>query len=183
MPYQFKPAEIVPGFAPIGGSHITRFTGSTHDEHGFLTKRPADVARLNEHLRQKIEMHREELEMSSCDTQSGAHTLFISYGITARAMAEAVVTIRGTGKLVSTLTVQTLWPTPEHAIVNALVAARDEVRRIVVAELNLGDFHREVERTVYRWAALQGRCAPEVISLSRIDGELITPAQFIEQLV
>jgi hypothetical protein len=54
--------------------------------------------------------------------------------------------------------------------------------RIIVAELNLGDYHREVERVVYRWAAQQHRAAPDVVALGRIDGKLITPDQFIEGL-
>jgi hypothetical protein len=57
------------------------------------------------------------------------------------------------------------------------------VRRVVVAELNNGDFRREVERVVYRWAALHREVPPEIVGLNRVDGELITPAQFLAQVV
>ena len=50
----------------------------------------------------------------------------------------------------------------------------------MVAELNLGDFRREVERVVYRWAALGRHVPPEIAGIHRVDGELITPDQFLQ---
>ncbi len=115
--------------------------------------------------------------------QPGARTLFIAYGITVRAMAEAVNTARAAGQAVSALTIQSLWPVPTAAILNALCDAscRTIVERVVVAELNLGDFRREVERVIYRWAARSHLPAPEIVGINRVDGELITPEQFLSQ--
>lgn len=185
LPYRWEPVDVPPPNVAIGGPHIVRFTGSTHDEHGFLTKDPGRVGRLNEHLRRKIEDHRAELAWAQADLQPGARTLFIAYGITARAMAEAVQTARRAGRCAASLTVQTLWPTPENAILNALGAAdaSGAIERVVVGELNLGDFTREVERVIYGWAARNHRPAPLVTGIHRVDGELITPAQFLELLV
>lgn len=170
-----------PPFRPIGGPQVVRFTGSSHDERGFLTKNPATVGRLNEHLWRKIEDHAEEIALAHADLQEGASTLLISYGITARAMAEAVRQVRAAGRPVSALTVQTLWPVPVDAIISALCgpACGDAVERIVVAELNLGDFRREVERTVWGWATQTRRPAPEIVGINQVDGELITPSQFM----
>ena len=101
LPYRFDPIDASPAFSPVGGPHITRFTGSSHDEHGMLTKDPAKVGRLNEHLRRKIEDHADEIVMVDADLQEDARTLLISYGITARAMSEAANTARDarTGRL------------------------------------------------------------------------------------
>jgi 2-oxoglutarate ferredoxin oxidoreductase subunit alpha len=185
IPYAFDPVDAPPPFAPIGGPHIVRFTGSSHDERGFLTKDPAAIGRLNEHLWRKIEDHADEIELAQPDLQEDARTLFISYGITARAMAEAVNTARGAGRAVSALTIQSLWPVPEEAIVDALCgpSCQTVVERVVVAELNLGDFRREVERAIYRWAAHAGRIAPEIVGINRVDGDLITPGQFLETIL
>jgi 2-oxoglutarate ferredoxin oxidoreductase subunit alpha len=185
FPYRFEPLDAAPPFSPVGGPHILRFTGSSHDEHGMLTKDPAKVGRLNEHLRRKIEDHTDEIVMARADLQEDALTLFISYGITARAMAEAVNTARGAGRAVSALTIQSLWPVPEEAIVDALCgpSCGTVIERVVVAELNLGDFRREVERAIYRWAAHVGRIAPEIVGINRVDGELITPGQFLETIL
>ena len=90
LPWRFEPLDRPPAYSPYGGEHIVRFTGSSHDEHGMLTKDPAKVGRLNEHLWRKIEDHHDEIELVSADLQPGARTLLIAYGITARAMTEAV---------------------------------------------------------------------------------------------
>jgi 2-oxoglutarate/2-oxoacid ferredoxin oxidoreductase subunit alpha len=186
VPWRADPIDMPPPFSPYGGPHIVRFTGSSHDEHGMLTKDPATVGRLNEHLWRKIEDHAAEIALARPDLQYGASTLWIAYGITARAMAEAVQVARADGRAVSALAVQTLWPVPEQAILGALRSAGPErestIERVVVAELNLGDFRREVERVVYRWAAGNGRIAPEVTGIHRVDGELISPGQFLEEL-
>ena len=121
----------------------------------MLTKDPTKVGRLNEHLRRKIEDHTDEILMVNTDLQEGARTLLISYGITARAMREAANTARDRGLDISTLTIQSLWPVPEDAITGALCgpSCHSTIECVVVAELNLGDFRREIERVIYRWAA------------------------------
>jgi 2-oxoglutarate ferredoxin oxidoreductase subunit alpha len=154
--------------SPFGGPHLLRFTTSTHDERGYLTKTPAKVARLNRHLIAKIEEHRDEVEWVRADAQAGARVLLISYGITARAMEEAVRQVRADGGAVSALTLLSLWPLPESALLEAMGA----VERVVVAELNDGQMRREVERLACE--------SVEVVGVHRLDGELITPQQIVE---
>jgi 2-oxoglutarate ferredoxin oxidoreductase subunit alpha len=167
LPYRYVPAADVPPLAQYGGPAAVRFTGSTHDERALITKAPAKVAQLNEHLRAKIEDNAAEIELVVKDLQPGATTLFISYGTTAGGMRDAVAQIRAAGKAVSALTVQSLWPVPERAIREALAG----ITRIVVAELNHGQYRREIERLA------QGI---EVVGLHRVDGELIAPESFVE---
>jgi 2-oxoglutarate ferredoxin oxidoreductase subunit alpha len=181
LPWRCEPLDLPAPFSPFGGEHILRFTGSSHDEHGMLAKDPAVVGRLNEHLWHKIDDHNAEIEMATVDRQAGATTLLVSYGITARAMAEATHKARASGRRVSTLTIQSLWPVPERAILAAAGAhdGQPAVERIIVAEMNLGQYRREIEGTIYRWAARTRQVAPEVAGIERIDGELITPDQFL----
>jgi 2-oxoglutarate/2-oxoacid ferredoxin oxidoreductase subunit alpha len=167
LPYRYVPAADVPPLAQFGGPGPVRFTGSTHDERALITKAPGKVAQLNEHLRAKIEDNAREIELVVKDLQPGATTLFVSYGITAGAMREAVAQIRALGKAVSALTVHSLWPVPEQALRNAFAG----ITRIVVAELNHGQYRREIERLA------QGL---EVVGLHRVDGELIAPESFME---
>jgi 2-oxoglutarate ferredoxin oxidoreductase subunit alpha len=183
IPYRLAAPDAVPLYAPIGGPHIVRFTGSAHDEHGFLTKDPTRVGRLNEHLRRKIEDHAGELDMAQATVTPGAGTAFISYGITTAAMKEAFQSAGQGGQQVSMLAVQSLWPVPEVSILGIVQPSPSypPVRRVVVAELNNGDFRREVERVVYRWAATNRMVLPEIVGINRVDGELITPAQFLSQ--
>jgi 2-oxoglutarate ferredoxin oxidoreductase subunit alpha len=82
-------------------------------------------------------------------------------------MREAVANVRAAGRKVSALAVQSLWPVPERAIGEALQG----IQRVVVAELNHGQYRREIERIAK---------GAEVVGLHRVDGELITPEQFAE---
>ncbi len=152
-----------------GGDRTVRFTGSSHTERAVITKDPGTLDRLNRHLAAKIEEHTDEIEMVDADLDPGADTLVVSYGITAGAMQEAVRDLRRRGRPVSAVTVHSLWPVPEAALRRAMATAR----RVVVAELNLGQYRREIER-------LAGSRA--VVGLHRVDGDLLTPEQFTEAL-
>jgi len=160
--------------SPFGGPHLVRFTTSTHDERGFLTKDPAKVDRLNRHLAEKIEAHRDEIELVRLDPQAGARTLVVSYGITARSMQEAVALARAQGQRVSAITVYSLWPVPERALRQAMTG----MERVVVAELNLGQYRLEIERL----AGLLDGPRPEVAGVHRVDGELIAPQEIAERI-
>ena len=168
-PYRYHPPDGVSPMAHYGEDVVVRFTGSTHDERAFITQHPPTVDALNRHLAAKIEEHVDEIEMVRADLEAGAETLLISYGITARAMCESVRTARAQGRKVSALTIQSLWPVPEIAIRTALAG----VERIVVAELNLSQYRREIECIAH------GR---EILGLNRVDGKLISPDQFLEMI-
>ena len=150
----------------------------------MLTKDPAKVERLNEHLWRKIEDHRDEIELVKTGRQEDARTLLVSYGITARAMLEAALAARRDGKKVSTLTILSLWPVPEAAVLAALLDESGEmtVERVVVAEMNHGQYRQEIERVVYTWATRHRRIAPEITGIHRVDGELIAPEQFMTEI-
>jgi len=164
-PYSYEPAAGVPPLATYGGSRPVRFTGSSHDERALLTKDPHTMGALNRHLAAKIEAHQDEIAQVVYDRQPGARTLLISYGVSAGAMREAAAEARARGKRVSTLNLQTLWPVPEIALGRAVA----DHEHVVVAELNLGEYRREVERIA------GGRAV--VVGANRIDGELISPEQ------
>jgi 2-oxoglutarate ferredoxin oxidoreductase subunit alpha len=139
-----------------------------HDERGIITKKTAVVNKTGRHLWHKIQDHRDELEFFKFDPQPGATTLVVSYGITARSMIEAARNARTAGKSVSTLVIHSLWPVPEKA----LRAALQGVSRVVVAELNLGQYRLEIERIA---ATCEPR--PQVVGINRIDGDLISPQE------
>lgn len=160
------PAPTIARTRPaFNAQDILRITGSTHDGKGYLTKDPARIEALNRRLWDKIMAQRDELAYGEADIQEGARTLWVSFGVTARAMQAAAQRVRAQGNKVSTLTLHTLWPVPEKL----LREAAQGVERILVAELNPGLYVHEVA------ALLPNR---RVESLARIDGQLIAPEQF-----
>ncbi len=168
-PYRFEPPGRVSPVHPFGIGDPVRFTGSTHDEGGFITKHLPTVAALNTHLVAKVADHATDLEIVDHDEQSGSKTMVVSYGVTAGAARQAVAEARNDGYAVSSLVIKSLWPVPEAALRRALAG----VERIIVPELNPGLYANEVERVA------GGR---PVIRLTRIDGELIAPATIREAI-
>jgi 2-oxoglutarate ferredoxin oxidoreductase subunit alpha len=153
--------------SPFGGPHVLRFTTSTHDEYGHITKDPKQIQLLNEHLNAKIEDHIDEIAMLKCDFQDNADTLIISYGIVARAVDDAVEKIRDGGGLVSAMTVYSLFPVPENAIRSAMETAH----KILVPELNRGQYRREIERLCEN--------GQQIIEINHLDGSLISPTEIM----
>jgi 2-oxoglutarate ferredoxin oxidoreductase subunit alpha len=156
--------------SPFGGAHILRFSTSTHDEQGYMNKNPLEMGRLNEHLWAKIAQHVNETVDVQIDLQPGASTLVVGYGITAQAVMAAVREARAGGQPLSAMVLSSLWPIPETTIHTALQG----IERVLVPELNHGQYRREIERL-----ATAGQ---QVVGLNRVDGELITPSQILKQV-
>jgi 2-oxoglutarate/2-oxoacid ferredoxin oxidoreductase subunit alpha len=169
-PYRYAPAGDTPPMHRYGAGDAVRFTGSTHSEAALITKHPPTVAALNHHLAAKITEHLDELALVDADLQPGARTLVVSYGVTAGAARMAVAQARAAGVRVANLVIGGLWPVPEAAIGLALAG----IERVVVPELNLGQYRREIERLA------GGR---EVIGINRVDGELIGVDEIAEVIV
>ncbi len=169
QPHAFDALEEVPPMAPFGGEHIVRYTTSTHDEAAFLTTDPAITQRMIDHYDAKITAAADELARVERDFQPGAEVLVISYGIVSRSAAVAVREARAAGGKVSSLVLQTLWPVPETAIREAL----DGVRRVIVPEMNMGQYRNEIERLA--------PSSVEVVGVNKMDTTLISPGEILER--
>ncbi|MBU2602323.1 MAG: pyruvate flavodoxin/ferredoxin oxidoreductase [Actinobacteria bacterium] len=168
VPHAFDQPDDVAPLSPIGGPHLVRYTTSMHDERAWLTGDPAVIARMMEHLRRKIDDHADEIARFDFDPDEGAETLVVSYGVSARSAREAVARVRAAGGRVSLLVLKTLFPVPEAAIRAALIG----IERVVVPEMNLGQYAREVQLLA------DGR---EVRSVTRMDTELVSPDDVIRE--
>jgi len=166
-PYTYDPGDEVTPLHEYGQGEPVRFTGSTHDENAYITKSPPIVDALNRHLIDKIEEHRDEIELVDADLDPDAGTLLVGYGVTGGAVRAAVRQGRADGRPLSGIVVQSLWPIPETALGKAL----EGVDRVVVPELNAGLYRREIER-------IAGDC--DVVGIERIDGDLISSDQILE---
>jgi 2-oxoglutarate ferredoxin oxidoreductase subunit alpha len=114
--------------------------------------------------------HLDEISMVAHDLDEGSDTLIISYGITSKAVDEAVRLSRENGCPISSLTIYSLWPVPEEHIKNAL----QNSKRIIIPELNLGLYRQELERFI--------KGDQEIISINRLDGGQISPQEILDAL-
>lgn len=169
IPHQFNKLSDVPPVSDFGGDHIARYTTSTHDKTAYLTTKPAVIQEMIDHYKAKIDSAADDIALYKEDFQKGAEVLIISYGITSRSATVAVKEARDKGKKVSSLVLQTLFPVPEKAIKSALKG----IKKVIVPEMNMGQYLLEVERLVYGEA--------EVIGVNKMDTTLVSPEMILEK--
>jgi 2-oxoglutarate ferredoxin oxidoreductase subunit alpha len=122
-----------------------------------------------DHYAAKIESAIDEITLVKEDLDEGADILVVSYGIVSRSAAVAIREARSRGRKVSSLVLQTLWPVPEKRIASAMAG----VKKVVVPEMNMGQYLVEIERL-----------APpevEVVGVCKMDTTLVSPAEILER--
>ena len=169
-PFQVVPPDEVPGFLPLGGEVLVRQTSSSHGADGYITTSPSEIAGMLVRMQRKIEAHVDRFTFAEEHLEPDADTLLIAYGVTARAALAACRDSKAAGKPVSLLVLKTLWPVPEAL----LHRCAESVRRVVVVEMNLGQYVHEVQRVLRN---------KEVTFLGQMDGQLIHPDRIKELLL
>lgn len=160
----------VPPMAAFGDGYRFHVTGLVHDRLGFPTEKRAEIVEGMDRLFRKVERGFREICQAEFVQTDDADVAILAYGCVARSAREAVETLRAQGKRVGLLRLQTLWPFPRWALERVV----DRVGVLLVCEMNRGQVYREALRVA------RGRC--EVRKLSRVDGELITPAEIRKAL-
>ncbi len=170
LPFQVKEGKDVPAFLPIGGKVPVRHTSSTHGANGYITTDAVEIQSSVDRLKRKIESHADTFTFYELDSQKGARTLLVTYGVTARAARAATDQLRSKGTPVSLLVLKTLWPVPEIILRQA---ARN-ADRVLVVEMNLGQYVLEVQRVLGE---------SKVDFYGKMSGPLITPAEIAEEVL
>ena len=142
LPFKTGKGETVPAFLPIGGKTLVRQTSSTHGVNGYITTDPEEIAMMQGRLKEKIEGAVADFTYCEEIRTPEAETLIVTYGITARAAKVAVERLKVQGRPASLLVLKTLWPVPEALIRQAA----EPYKQVVVAEMNLGQYVREIQR-------------------------------------
>ncbi len=168
LPYA-ETEDGVPPMARPGDGYRTHTTGLTHAEDGFPTQDPATVERVSRRLLTKLDKHQQLVESFECLHSEDAEILIVAYGITARAARRSVKQGRAKGLKIGLFRPITLWPFPEQTFRRIASSARV----VLVAEMNAGQLNLEIER----------HCSANtsVVSLNRIDGEPIAPADILSK--
>lgn len=139
-------SDLVPPMAHAGEGYKVHFTGLTHDERGYPAMSAEAHQRLVTRLIDKIESNADEIVRTEPYYLDDAQIVVISYGCTARSARRAVQEARQLGIPAGMLRLISLWPFPEQ-IVEQLAESAES---FIVAEMNLGQMSREVERVVKR---------------------------------
>ncbi|MBW2671585.1 MAG: pyruvate flavodoxin/ferredoxin oxidoreductase [Deltaproteobacteria bacterium] len=153
IPFEVPSGSRTPYFLPIGGRTTVRQTSSSHGPDGYITTDSDEIAGIQDRLKNKLLSAVAKFSFYESFLEEDADTL----------------PLKKAGKPVSLLILKTLWPVPEELIRKKA----GHVNRVVVVEMNLGQYVREIERILPD---------KKIDFLGQMDGKLITPRQ-IEEVV
>jgi 2-oxoglutarate ferredoxin oxidoreductase subunit alpha len=154
----------------LGSETHPHVTGCTHDETGFPTKDPVKSEKFLRELYDKVTNHRDELCLYDVKNEGKGRVCVVAYGSCARSARAAWRLADQEGLPVEVLHLYTLFPLPIEVI--QTVARRVEF--MLIPELNLGQYAREVRKLAENWTT--------VIGLNKIDGTLITPREILDEV-
>ncbi|MCK5254533.1 MAG: 2-oxoacid:acceptor oxidoreductase subunit alpha [Deltaproteobacteria bacterium] len=173
-PDWYKPFEDnktgVPPMANFGEGYRYHITGLTHDVMGFPTSKPDEIKACIERLFRKITLGLKDIQLWEQVMTDDAEVVIVAYGCVARTAKQVVMELRKKGVKVGLLRLITIWPFPRRAF----EPLTKKGKKLLVPEMNMGQIYREVLRVN------EGRA--EVVKVSRIDGELITPQEIVDAL-
>lgn len=160
----------VPKMAAFGKGFSFHVTGLMHDEFGFPKNDTTVTEILMSRIMGKIENNLDDIILYDEYYTEDMDLLILSYGGTVRSVLSAVREAQRNGKKVGVFKAKTLWPFPEKRIEEL----SKTVDKIVVAEMNLGQYFYEVDRVAGK------NC--EVILLGKANGEPITPTEVLNKI-
>ena len=169
LPYA-DTASGVPPMGIFGDGYRYHVTGLIHDVRGYPTERPDEIVPFLERLFRKITQHFGDIQMVRQEQTADAELLVVAYGSVARSARRAVAEARERGIKAGLLQLITLWPFPRRHLEPLL----RKVRAVLVPELNMGQMSREVKRV--------NQGITRIETLTRIDGNLITPDEILARL-
>jgi len=163
-------ADFVSPMAAFGEGYRYNVSGLTHDQEGFPTAVPSEIKEKLDKLRNKIERFSDEIFKMRTEMMDDARIAVISYGSVARASYQAVKIAREKRIKVGAIQPLTIWPFPDAQLRQMLSG----VKRVIVAELNMGQMVHEVRRVAPK--------GTEVFFMGRYDGEVMTPQQIVSKI-
>lgn len=168
----YKPLEggLVPPMAAFGEGFSFHVTGLMHDEFGFPTNDAEISDNLLRRIMKKIDENVNDIIMYEEEHIEDADLIVLAYGGTYRSARSAVKIARDMGLKVGLFKALTIWPSPEARIKELIIKAK----KILVPELNLGQYVLEIERIAAGKA--------EVHHLGKVNGDAITPEEILTKI-
>jgi len=157
-----EPAILNPFFQ----GYRYHITGLHHGPTGFPTEDAETCQRLIDRLFNKILSKRDELESNEeFMMDDDLDLLIIAYGSVSLAAKEAIKALRKEGIKVGLFRPITLWPSPEKR----LEELGKKYKTILVAEMNKGQYLKEIQRVMGR---------KDLHTLLKANGRSISPTEF-----
>jgi 2-oxoglutarate ferredoxin oxidoreductase subunit alpha len=167
--FELTPTLVGP-MASFGEGYRYNITGLTHDQEGFPTNVPSEIKEKLDKLKNKIERYTDEIYKMRTEMMDDAKIAVFSYGTVARASYQAIKLAREKRIKVGAIQPLTIWPFPDTQLREMLA----NVKKVIVAELNMGQLVHEIRRVA--------PAHTEVFFIGRYDGEVMTPQQIFDKI-
>lgn len=145
-PFKVEDPDLVPPIVHAGEGYHIHYTGLTHDSRGYPDMTAPTHHELVSRLVNKVRTNQEHIILTEGYDLEDAEILVIAYGCTSRSARRAVREARQQGIRAGLLRLISIWPFPEEEISELAGHAK----AVIVAEMNLGQVSREVERCTRR---------------------------------
>lgn len=166
-PYRVLEGDIVPEMANIGEGYRYHVTGLIHDESGAPTNDNKIAEKQILRIVNKIESNLDDIVNYEEYRLDDAEEAIIAFGATARSAKSAIDILRDKGRKIGLFKPITIWPSPKKQILELA----KKMNKIMVVEMNMGQYQQEVERIAGKYTEIQG--------YGRVNGELITPMEIV----
>ena len=160
-----EPAVLNPMFK----GYRYHFTGLHHDKKGFPTEEIETCRKLIQRLEDKVELHKDEIELNEEFNLDDAEIMIVAYGSVSLAAKEAIRHLRAEGIKAGLFRPITLWPSPQDRMRE--LAAR--IPKVLCVELNIGQYRDEVQRSTGRL---------DIEGLFKVNGRPISPYEIVNKV-
>jgi 2-oxoglutarate ferredoxin oxidoreductase subunit alpha len=168
FPYECEhdePAVLNPMFK----GYRYHFTGLHHDKNGFPTEEIETCRKLIQRLEDKVALHEDEVESYEEFMMDDAEIMIVAYGSVSLAAKEAIRHLRADGIKAGLFRPITIWPSPAKKIKEYT----DKIEKVLVVELNIGQFHSEVQRAAARL---------DIEGLFKVNGRPLSPHEIVSKV-
>lgn len=154
---------------PMFKGYRYHFTGLHHDKNGFPTEEIETCRKLIQRLEDKVALHEDEIESYEEFEMADADVMIVAYGSVSLAAKEAIRHLRAEGIKAGLFRPITIWPSPAKKIKEYT----DKIEKVLVVELNIGQFHSEVQRAAARL---------DIDGLFKVNGRPISPNEIVNKV-
>ncbi|MBD3794889.1 MAG: 2-oxoglutarate synthase subunit alpha [Epsilonproteobacteria bacterium] len=154
---------------PMFTGYRYHFTGLHHDKNGFPTEEIETCRKLIERLFHKVEAHQDEIDSYEEYMLDDAEIMIVAYGSVSLAAKESIRHLRAEGIKAGLFRPITLWPSP----VEAIKKHTDRIKKVLCVELNIGQYHSEVQRAAGRL---------DIDGLFKVNGRPLSPYEIVNKV-
>jgi 2-oxoglutarate ferredoxin oxidoreductase subunit alpha len=168
FPYQCEHDEPAV-LNPMYEGYRYHFTGLHHDKNGYPTEEIETCRKLIQRLDDKVALHEDEVESYEEFMMDDADVMIVAYGSVSLAAKESIRHLRADGIKAGLFRPITIWPSPATKIKEYT----DKIKNVIVVELNIGQFHSEVQRAAARL---------DIEGLFKVNGRPLSPHEIVSKV-